>query len=143
MSGHDRRNAQQGQATCPLVALWTLGRSSSDCIERAARLRELEAEKTVLAGRYELELRRLRETPEIVAGLDGDARRLLEAGMREFQAAVRVNADRLAQARGVVEDVARTIARSLAADRGPASYARDAAPDHGARVVPMAFDRRC
>lgn len=110
---------------------------------KLARLRELEAEKTVLAGRYELELRRLRETPEIVAGLDGDARRLLEAGMREFQTAVRVNADRLAQARGVVEDVARCIARSLAADRGPASYARDAAPDHGARVVPMAFDRRC
>jgi hypothetical protein len=113
---------------------------------KLARLRELQAEKAALAGRYELELRRLRQTPELLGGLDADGRHLLEAAMRDFRAAVRANAERLAQARSVVEGVVQAIGQSLAAEGGAPRYAPGAPSGSGegaARVIPVAFDRRC
>jgi hypothetical protein len=112
---------------------------------KLTRLRELQGEKAALAGRYELELRRLRQTPDTLAGLGEEGRRLLESSMREFQTTVRSNADRLLQARAVVEAVVQTIGHSLAADGTSARYApgAQAAGDAGARVIPVAFDRRC
>jgi hypothetical protein len=110
---------------------------------KLARLRELQSEKAALAGRYELELRGLRQAPETLAGLGEDGRRLLEASMRDFQATVRSNAERLAQARGVVEAVVQTIGHSLAADGARYAPGPQPAGDAGARVIPVAFDRRC
>ena len=40
---------------------------------KLARLRELQVEKAALAGHYELELRRLRQAPDTLAGLGEDA----------------------------------------------------------------------
>ena len=67
--------------------------------------------------------------------------------MREFQATVRANADRLLQSRRVVEALVQVIGESLGTAvrrrRGyGAAVARraEAAP---ARVIPVAFDRRC
>ena len=51
---------------------------------KLARLQELQVEKSALAQSYELELRRLRQSPETLAGLHEDGRALLEAAMREF-----------------------------------------------------------
>ena len=113
---------------------------------KLARMRELQSEKAALAERYEIELRRLRQTPETIGALSGEARQHLEAGMRELQAAARANADRLLQARGVVEAVVQAIGDSLgAAGTGGRTYAAASAPciDPPARVIPVAFDRRC
>ena len=113
---------------------------------KLARMRELQGEKAALAERYEIELRRLRQTPEAIGALSGEARRHLEAGMRELQAAARANADRLLQARGVVEAVVQAIGDSLdAAGTGGRNYASASAQgfDAPARVIPVAFDRRC
>ena len=113
---------------------------------RLARMRELQSEKAALAERYEIELRRLRQTPEAIGALSDEARRLLESSMRELQAAARINADRLLQARGVVEAVVQAIGDSLgAAGTGGRTYAAASAQgfDPPARVIPVAFDRRC
>ncbi len=112
---------------------------------KLARLRELQGEKAALAGRYEVELRRLRQAPDTLADLGEEGRKLLEGSMREFQATVRSNAERLLQARGVVEAVVQTIGHSLAAEGAGARYAPgpQTVGDAGARVIPVAFDRRC
>ena len=113
---------------------------------KLARMCELQDEKAALAESYELELRRLRQTPEAMSALSDEAHRLLESSMREFQATVRANADRLLQARGVVEAVVQAIGDSLGAaipaGRAYAPATR-AAIDPPARVIPVAFDRRC
>jgi hypothetical protein len=113
---------------------------------KLARMRELQGEKAALAESYELELRRLRQTPEAMSTLSGEVRRLLESSMREFQATVSANADRLLQARDVVDAVVQAIGASITA-AGPAgrAYAPAAsvAVEGSSRVIPVAFDRRC
>ena len=78
-------------AEARLTALMTLMRQLQDVMRtengllremRLARLQDLQAEKAALAETYELELRRLRQAPELLASLrrsrraarDGDAR---------------------------------------------------------------------
>jgi hypothetical protein len=99
-------------AEARLTVLMTLMRQLQDVMRtengllremRLARLQDLQAEKSALAESYEVELRRLRQAPELLASLGVDRRRLLETVMREFQATVRSNAERLLQSRQVVE----------------------------------------
>jgi hypothetical protein len=109
------------------------------------RLRELQAEKVALAEGYELALRRLRQTPEALAGLDESGRGQLEAAMREFQAVARANAERLRHASHVVEGIVQAIGRSLGATEAGAPGYRASSrgtPEPG-RVIAVAFDRRC
>ncbi len=143
-------------AEARLTALMTLMRQLQEVMRtengllremRLARLQDLQAEKAALAETYELELRRLRRTPELLASLGADRRQLLETAMRDFQATVRGNADRLQQSSRVVEALVQVIGVSLGnAAKSPPGYGRptgaagDAAP---ARVIPVAFDRRC
>lgn len=114
---------------------------------RLPRLRELQEEKSALAAAYELALRRLRQAPETLASLDEASRGLLEAAMREFQVAVRGNAERLRQSRGVVEDIVRILGESLGGGTAAGGYGGGATKpvaDAGtARVIPMTLDRRC
>jgi len=114
---------------------------------RLPRLQELQQEKSALADAYELALRRLRQAPETMGSLDEASRGMLEAAMREFQLAVRGNADRLLQSRGVIEDIVRILGESL--NRGTAtggyggSAAKPVSDTTTARVIPMTLDRRC
>lgn len=110
---------------------------------KLARLRDLQSEKSALATHFELELRRLRETPAVLAALDDAARRMLEERMRGFQRSARANAERLKSAHGLVEALVQTLGRELAAE--PAMrYAGGTSPAGGTpRVVAIAFDRRC
>lgn len=110
---------------------------------KLARLRELQAEKSALAMHFELELRRLREMPGVLGALDDAARRLLEERMREFQRSARANTERLRNAHGLVEALVQALGQELGAE--PAMrYAGGAAPvGDAARVVAIAFDRRC
>ena len=143
-------------AEARLTALMTLMRQLQDVMRtengllremRLARLQDLQAEKAALAETYELELRRLRQAPELMDSLSADRRQLLETAMRDFQATVRGNADRLQQSSRVVEALVQVIGVSLGTAAKPApGYGRPAAAaadGASARVIPLAFDRRC
>lgn len=107
------------------------------------RLRALQTEKAALAESYELELRRMRQSPELLAALDPASRDLLGESMREFQATATANANRLLQAQQVVEGVVRTIGESLGRHgTAPRGYGAASDPRRG-QVIPVAFDRRC
>lgn len=112
---------------------------------RLERLQTLQAEKAAFADSYEQALRRLRGDAAGLAGLDAAERDLLEASMRRFRAAARDNAERLLQARAVAEGVARALrdggGEALPAPRYGVAPSR--AVEGGARVIPIAFDRRC
>jgi hypothetical protein len=108
---------------------------------RLERLRELQAERVALAQSYARALRRLRRTPEVLATLDAEGRRLLDAAMREFQVAIRRHAERLAEARRVAEDLVRAIGESLgSANAGQGAASRPGNTETG-RVIVVAFDR--
>ena len=67
---------------------------------RLARLQELQAEKAALAESYELELRRLRQAPELLAGLERRAARSCSRPpCASSRRPSRANADRLLQSR--------------------------------------------
>lgn len=108
------------------------------------RLRDLQSEKVSLAEQYELELRRLRSDPELLAAASLENRSALEERMRGFRRALSRNAERLRQARELVEGVIRTLNDSLAGPAGQPAYgSASRLPAETGRVVAIAFDRRC
>jgi hypothetical protein len=109
---------------------------------KLTRLQELQAEKSALAGSYEVELRRLRRDPELLGALDPESRALLDAAMRELQATLRSSADRLLQAKQVAEGIVQALGASLAAP-GAMGRGYAAAENAASRVIAVAFDRRC
>ena len=108
-------------------------------------LKELQEEKTALADAYEVELQRLRTTPETLAGLDDGVREQIENAMRRFQDATQNNLQALAAAQTVVDKVVRNIADGLARHRrGPCYQASGAAANQPAtsQVISVAFNRK-
>ena len=108
-------------------------------------LKDLQDEKTTLVDAYEIELGRLRKSPEALANLDIAVREQIEGGMRRFQEAAAANADALSAAQTVVEKVIRNIADNVARNRkrqsyGPAGPAQQA--HSSAQVISVAFDRK-
>lgn len=103
-------------------------------------LRDVLEQKTALADAYEIELRRLRARPELVAELAPEVRSRLEQALRDLQASMRANLNALLVARGVVERMARHIASSLAEAGAGRSF--DPARPRRAEVVPLALDRQ-
>lgn len=107
-------------------------------------LKELQEEKTALVEAYELEMYRLRETPETFAALDEGVREQIEGAMRRFQDASQSNIRALTAAHTVVEKVVRNIGDALARHRrGPCYQATGASsePVKG-QVISVAFDRK-
>ena len=107
-------------------------------------LRELQEEKSALTDAYEVELKRLRKTPETLAALDVDVRRQIEDGMRRFQEAAQSNMLAISAAKTVVDKIVRNIADGLARQQkgpsyGPASAGAAQAPG---QVICVAFDRK-
>ncbi|MEM9627544.1 MAG: hypothetical protein AAGA21_15000 [Pseudomonadota bacterium] len=112
---------------------------------RLEDLKELQEEKSALAEAYELEMQRLRTTPETFANLDEGVREQIEEAMRRFQAASQANLQALAAAQTVVDKVVRNIADGLARHRrGPCYQASGAAaaPPPSGQVISVAFDRK-
>ena len=86
------------------------------------RLNELHAEKAALADAYELELRRLRSQPELMADLPNDVRQHLEEITRSFQDASKANANILMAARTMVERMMRKLGDSMSATSPAPGY---------------------
>lgn len=108
-------------------------------------LKELQEEKSALAEAYELEMKRLRTTPETFSALDDGVREQIEGAMRRFQEASQANLLALSSAQTVVDKVVRNIADGLARHRrGPCYQASGvaAAQPASAQVISVAFDRK-
>ncbi|HMR31629.1 MAG TPA: hypothetical protein PKA13_10660 [Geminicoccaceae bacterium] len=113
---------------------------------KLGRVADLQKEKAALAEKYEVQLRALRSSPEVVASLPDGVRANLEQATRSFQEIVRANVRALGAARTVVEGIVRHIGESLATVRpsrtgypGMAGMAAEGGPG---RVIAVAFDRR-
>lgn len=106
-------------------------------------LRELQEEKSALTDAYEVELHRLRKTPETFAALDGDVRQQIEDGMRRFQEAAQSNMLAISAAKTVVDKIVRNIADGLARHQRGQSYGpASAAPQASGQIICVAFDRK-
>jgi hypothetical protein len=106
-------------------------------------LPDIQEEKLALAEAYEIELARLRCSPEAVAGLDPRVRAQLHDAMRSFQECAALNLNALRAAKASVDKVLQSIAGSLAQSLPvPADGSRPAAAEPRGQVIPVAFDRK-
>lgn len=108
-------------------------------------LKELQEEKVALTDAYEVELQRLRKSPEDFAALDRGVRDQIQDAMRRFQEAAQANALALEASRTVVDKVVRNIADGLARQqRGPCYGPPGATPLRPAsgQVISVAFNRK-
>lgn len=112
---------------------------------RLDALPDLQDEKLALAEAYEIELGRLRCSPEALAALEPHVREQLHDAMRGFQECVTANLTALLAAQKVVEGVLRNIGDSLARSAGSLTYGARGQSDRGepgGQVISVAFDRR-
>jgi hypothetical protein len=112
---------------------------------RLDALPDIQDEKVALAEAYEIEVARLRCSPEALASLEPHVRAQLHDAMCSFQESVAINLHALSAARDLVDKVLGNITESLS--RGARTLSNLAhthsenAPT-GGQVIPVAFDRR-
>lgn len=112
---------------------------------RLDALIEIQDEKAALAEAYEIELARLRRSPEVLAALEPAVRTRLHEAMRAFQEAVTANLNTLLATRTVVGTVLREIGESLARNAhgsGDGSHGRGKPAEARGEVIPVAFNRQ-
>jgi hypothetical protein len=112
---------------------------------RLDALPDLQDEKMALAEAYEIELARLRCSPDALATLEPHVRADLHEAMRNFQESVSTNLQVLTAAQEVVERVLRSIGDSLARGARSLSHGARGQPSEGestGQVISVAFDRR-
>jgi hypothetical protein len=112
---------------------------------RLDALPDLQDEKVALAEAYEIEVARLRCSPDALATLEPHVRAELHEAMRSFQESVSTNLQALMAAQQVVERVLRSIGDSLARGARSLNYGARSQPGEGepsGQVISVAFDRR-
>ena len=112
---------------------------------RIDALPDVQDEKLALAEAYEIEVARLRRSPETLVSLEPHVRSQLHDATRALQESMTVNLQALVAARQVVERVLRNIGESLARGTRSVTYgargqAGEAEPT--GQVISVAFDRR-
>jgi hypothetical protein len=106
-------------------------------------LPDIQEEKVALAEAYEIELSRLRCSPETLAGLDPRVRSQLHEAMRAFQECAAINLHALRAAKAAVEKVLQSVAGSLARSLPePADGRKHAVAEPRGQVIPVVFDRK-
>jgi hypothetical protein len=112
---------------------------------RLESLTDIQEEKAALAEAYDIELRRLRRTPEMMSALDQPVRERLHEQMRGFQESLAANLDTLIDMQMAVEEVLLNIMHSLTRHhRGACDVAGDEPmPDEPrGQIIPVAFNRK-
>ena len=111
---------------------------------RLDSLPDIQDEKVALAEAYEIELARLRCSPETLAELESPVRDQLHEAMRSFQKTVKSNLNALIAAQTVVDKVLCNIADSLRRTAQGARYGMhgQAAGEVRGQVISVAFDRK-
>lgn len=106
------------------------------------RLSDLHQEKAALADAYELELRRIRTEPELMAELSDDVREHLAERTREFQAASKNNATIISAAQTMVERMMRKLGESVANQKPLGGYGQGQQQgQQTGQVISVAFNR--
>ncbi|WGF88840.1 hypothetical protein [Marinivivus vitaminiproducens] len=114
---------------------------------RLDTLADIQADKAALSEAYEIEIRRLRDRPEVLSSLGQPVRAELHATMQAFQRALTANIDGLIDARDRIVEARAAIDTSLHRAVGPAGIetrslrAPARAPDDG-KVITVAFGQR-
>jgi hypothetical protein len=113
---------------------------------RLDALPDIQEEKSALAEAYEIELGRLRCSPQVLGALEVDIRDRLHEAMREFQEKVTANLNVLLATQTVVERVLRNIGQSLSRTAAGPSYGTRgevaATGEARGQVISVAFDRK-
>ena len=110
---------------------------------RLDALPDLQEEKMALAEAYEIELARLRCSPEVLGVLEPMVRSQLHEAMRSFQETVSANLNALLGAQAVVDRIVRNIADSLARSAAGLGHAtRGPSTQDSGQVISVAFDRK-
>ena len=112
---------------------------------RLDALPELQDEKVALAEAYEIEIARLRCSPEALASLEPHVRAQLHDAMCSFQESVTESLHALTSARAMVEKVLTNLSESLSRGTRTISYAARGENEEvarGGQVISVAFDRR-
>jgi hypothetical protein len=112
---------------------------------RLDALPDIQEEKSALAEAYEIELGRLRCSPQVLGALEVGIRDRLHEAMREFQEKVTANLNVLLATQTVVERVLRNIGQSLSRTAAGPSYGtrgEAAASEPRGQVISVAFDRK-
>ena len=112
---------------------------------RLDALPDIQEEKSALAEAYEIELGRLRCSPQVLGALEVGIRDRLHEAMREFQEKVTTNLNVLLATQTVVERVLRNIGQSLSRTAAGPSYGtrgEAAASEPRGQVISVAFDRK-
>jgi hypothetical protein len=107
---------------------------------RLDALPDLQEEKMALAEAYEIELARLRCSPEVLGVLEPMVRSQLHEAMRSFQETATANLNALQTAQSAVDKITRNITDSLA--RAAGGPGRPSGQGEGGQVIPVAFDRK-
>jgi len=140
-----------------VTVMITLIRQLDSVMEREVRalrtlaigeVEALQEEKALLAEAYGIEMRRLRQRPEILGGLDEPIRQTLEDAVRMLQATAARNADALLAAKTVIERIVDRLAESARGVRqglagyGPSPGGRSERqpPRGGGEVIAVAFN---
>jgi hypothetical protein len=113
------------------------------CSLRVDVLPDIQEEKVALAEAYEIELSRLRCSPETLAGLDPRVRSQLHEAMRAFQECAALNLHALRAAKASVEKILQSVAGSLVQSLpGPADSRQPTVAEPRGQVIPVVFDRK-
>jgi hypothetical protein len=104
-------------------------------------LPDIQEEKGALAEAYEIELSRLRCSPEVLASLDPRVRAQLDEAMRTFQQCSAANLHALRGAKASVEKVLQSIGASLADSLPVPGDGQPGSMEPSGQVIRLAFDR--
>lgn len=105
-------------------------------------LPDVQEEKYALAEAYEIELSRLRCTPEVLASLDPRVRSQLDEAMREFQHSAAANLHAQRDARASIESALHCIKANLAESVAEPGRGRDeSSAEPRGQVIELALER--
>jgi hypothetical protein len=106
-------------------------------------LADIQEEKAALAEAYEIELSRLRCSPEILASLDTRVRDQLDEALRGFQACAAINLNALRGAKASVAKILHSIGDSLAdGPLAPGDRRQPSMVEPRGQVISVVFDRK-
>ena len=106
-------------------------------------LADIQEERFALAEAYEIELSRLRCSPDVLASLEPQIRGHLFEAMRAFQACAAANLHTLRGAKVSVEKILESISDSLVQSQPDGSDRwRDDSDEPRGQVISVAFDRK-
>lgn len=101
----------------------------------------LQPDKALLTEAYEIEMRKLRQNPQILGSLDSSVRQALDDAVRQLQATSRRNAHALEAARVVIERLVEKLGQNAQSVSRGGRYGQSGTPvSSRGQVIAVAFN---